>query len=215
MRAIVGRAERPTPIFSAGMNTIVVNPYWRVPKTILQEDIIPEMRKNIRYLKKERIRIFKQGDESGKRAINPASINWKKANADTFPYYLRQDAGAKNSLGRLKFLFPNSHDVYIHDTPYKNLFEKRTRSFSSGCIRIEEPVILANYLLENDGKDVDITALMRGRANKNIFFSNPVKVYLDYWTVWTEDNGTVHFREDIYGHDGELAEILGWNREPN
>lgn len=214
MRAILGKEERPTTIFNAKMTYIVVNPYWRVPKTILREDIIPKVRKNIRYLKKERLRIFKYADESGQRAISPSSINWKNADADTFPYYIRQDAGGKNVLGRLKFIFPNPYDIYIHDTPDKHLFERPERIFSSGCIRIEEPIRLANYLLENDGNDANIADLIARGKNKNVYLSKPVKVYINYWTAWEEEEaGTVHFRNDLYGYDRELAEILGWNME--
>lgn len=214
MKVIVGRAGRPTPVFNASMKYIVVNPYWHVPSTILREDIFPKVRKNISYLKKERIRIFRYGDESGKNEIHPASIDWKNGNPKTFPYYLRQDPGPKNSLGRLKFMFPNSHDVYIHDTPYKYLFEKTTRSFSSGCIRIEDPIKFADYLLRDDGKvgnDKNITDLIAsGVANKNIFLSKPLKVYINYWTVWEDDEGRLQFRDDVYGYDRGLAGMLNW-----
>ncbi|MGA9045927.1 L,D-transpeptidase family protein [Sulfuricurvum sp.] len=216
MRAILGKEERETPIFSAEMRYFVVNPYWHIPSTILWKDILPKVRENIRYLKKERIRIFKQGDESGKKEIKPASINWKKANAAAFPYILRQDPGAKNVLGRLKFIFPNPYDIYIHDTPSKYLFEREERNFSSGCIRIEEPVKLANYLLENasnTGDDTNISDMIARGKNKKIPLSKPMKVYINYWTVFTDDEGRENFRDDVYGYDGELADILGWSPE--
>lgn len=213
MRAIVGKVERATPILNARMNTIVVNPYWRVPATILREDIFPKVRKNIRYLKKERIRVYKHGDETGKKAINPARINWKKANADTFPYFLRQSPGRKNVLGHLKFIFPNPDDIYIHDTPIKSLFEKEVRPFSSGCIRIQEPLKLAHYLLKNDGNMWgyrNIVKLMAKGHNKTIPLSTSVKVHINYWTVWVDDDGIANFRDDVYGYDLDLAKIIGW-----
>lgn len=210
MKAIVGKPERPTPIFTARMTYIVLNPYWRVPSTILREDIFPDVRKNIGYLKKERIRIFRHGDVKGIHPINPYSINWKKANPNTFPYYLRQDAGPKNSLGRLKFMFPNPDDIYIHDTPYKTLFDKTIRSFSSGCIRVQEPIALAYYLLGREGNDLNIDNLIGGSRNRNLFLSKPVKVYINYWTAWEDDEGKAHFRDDVYGLDSEVSEILGW-----
>lgn len=213
MRAILGKEERETPIFSAEMRYFVINPYWHIPSTILRKDILPKVREDIRYLKKERIRIFKQGDESGKNEINPASINWKNVNAASFPYLLRQDPGTKNVLGRLKFIFPNPYDIYIHDTPSKYLFEKAERSFSSGCIRIEEPVKLANYLLKNsvnNGDDTNISNMIASGKNKTIPLSKPVKVYINYWTVFTDEEGRGNFRDDVYGHDGELADILRW-----
>jgi len=213
MRAILGKEERETPIFSAEMRYFVVNPYWHIPSTILRKDILPKVREDIRYLKKERIRIFKQGDASGKNEINPATINWKNADTSVFPYLLRQDPGAKNALGRLKFIFPNPYDVYIHDTPSKYLFEKEERSFSSGCIRIEEPVKLANYLLENTGNrgdNTNVSDIMAREKNKTIPLSKPVKVYINYWTVFADDEGRGNFRDDVYGYDGELADILEW-----
>lgn len=210
MKAIVGKPTRPTPIFDAWMAYIVVNPYWRVPETILREDIIPKVRRNIGYLKKERIRIFRNSDEKGVRAISPLSIDWNRADPATFPYYLRQDAGKKNVLGQLKFMFPNPHDIYIHDTPDKYLFDRETRSYSSGCIRIEEPAAFADYLLKNDDKSVALAEPMTSRANKNIFLSKRLKVYISYWTVWEDDEGKAHFRDDVYGYDRDLAAMLGW-----
>lgn len=216
MKAIVGKEGRETPIINADMKTIVVNPYWRVPITILREDIIPKVRKDVRYLKKERIKIFKNGDYPEKKAINPLKINWKKANANTFPYFLRQDPGIKNVLGHLKFIFPNPDDIYIHDTPVKSLFEKNIRTFSSGCIRIQEPIKLARYLLKNDGNIWgyrNIDTLIARRSNKNIPLSKSVKVRISYWTVWVDDDGIANFRDDVYGYDEDLAEILGWRQD--
>lgn len=217
MRAIVGKAGRETPLFNARMKYIVANPYWRVPNTILREDIFPKVRKDIRYLQKERIRIFKTGDSSEIKEVSPYAINWKKANANTFPYFLRQDPGAKNSLGRLKFIFPNPDDIYIHDIPAKSLFEKTVRTFSSGCIRVEEPIKLAHFLLKNDGNswaDSNIERLIDKGVNKYIVLSKPVKVRIDYWTVWADDEGVAHFRDDVYGHDADLADIMGLNLHP-
>lgn len=217
MKAIVGKAGRETPLINAGMKYIVINPYWRVPNTILREDIFPKVRKDIRYLQKERIRIFKSVDSAKNKEISPYAINWKKANANTFPYFLRQDPGAKNVLGRLKFIFPNPNDIYIHDTPAKSLFEKQVRTFSSGCIRVQEPLNLAHYLLKNDGNDwgdANIETLIAKGIHKYIVLSKPVKVRIDYWTVWTDDEGVAHFRDDVYGHDADLAEMLGLNLHP-
>jgi murein L,D-transpeptidase YcbB/YkuD len=213
MKAIVGKDKRHTPIFNANMKYIVVNPYWNVPITILREDIIPKVRKNINYLKDERIRIFKQNDSTNRDEISPYSINWKEVNADLFPYRLRQDKGAKNALGHLKFVFPNSADIYIHDTPSKHLFEKNIRAFSSGCIRIQEPLKFAHYLLKNDGNikmDSNISTLVERGYNQDIYLSRPVKVRIHYWTAWVDDQGIGNFRDDVYGYDRDLAKILGW-----
>jgi len=213
IKAIVGKEKRYTPILNSNMKYIVINPYWNVPMTILREDIFPKVRKDIRYLKKEKIRIFKEGDSTNKREINPYSINWKKADANNFPYRLRQDSGAKNALGHLKFVFPNSGDIYIHDTPSKHLFDKNIRTYSSGCIRIKEPLKFAYYLLKNDDNvwgDRDISALINKGSHKDIFLSTPVKVRIHYWTVWVDDEGVANFRDDVYGYDRDLAKLLGW-----
>ena len=212
MKAILGKEARQTPIFSAYMKYIVVNPYWRVPRTILREDIIPKVQKDIRYLKKERIRIFKAGDDTGEKEVNPWSINWKQVNANTFSYILRQDSGVKNVLGKVKFIFPNPYDIYIHDTPDKHLFEKNIRLFSSGCIRIQEPLKLAHYLLKDDQYSYFLELIAMG-VSQNIFLPTAVKVRIDYWTVWADEEGTANFREDVYGYDRELMELLGWDKE--
>lgn len=211
MKAIVGKKGRETPVFNANMHYIIVNPYWYVPITILREDILPKVRKDVSYLKKERIRIFKKEDYAAKKAIDPLKINWKKVNANTFPYFLRQDTGAKNALGSLKFIFPNPDDIYIHDTPIKSIFDKNIRTFSSGCIRIQEPLKLAHYLLQNDGNvwgDKNVEKLIARSSNKNISLSKPVKVRINYWTVWADDEGVANFRDDVYGYDRDLAVIL-------
>jgi len=211
IKAIVGKKKRETPIFNATLKYIVVNPYWNVPITILREDIFPKVRKNISYLKKEKIRLFKQGND--KKEINPYTINWKDADANSFPYRLRQDTGAKNVLGRLKFVFPNSRDIYIHDTPSKYLFDKDVRTFSSGCVRIKEPIKFANYLLKNDNNgwgDKNISTLINKGSHKSIFLATPIKVQIQYWTVWVDDEGVANFRDDVYGYDKNLAKLLGW-----
>ena len=107
-------------------------------------------------------------------------------------------------------MFPNPYDVYIHDTPYKTLFDKTIRSFSSGCIRAQEPIVLADYLMERDGNDHNVENLIEGRANRNIFLSKPLKVYVTYWTAWEDEEGKAHFRDDVYGYDIDMAAILGW-----
>ncbi|HZF71123.1 L,D-transpeptidase family protein [Sulfuricurvum sp.] len=213
MKTVVGKDERPTPIFNAMMSYIVINPYWSVPPTIIREDLVPAVRKNINYLKKNNIRVFKNGDNGEKNEINPSSIDWKHINANGYPYSFRQDSGDKNALGRIKFIFPNPYDVYIHDTPHKELFKRKERSFSSGCIRIEEPLNLATYLLNretNGSTDINVSALIAANKKKTITLSKKIKVYINYWTVWADDEGNAEFRDDLYGYDRELAEILGW-----
>lgn len=212
MRAILGKETRETPIFNANMSYIVVNPYWHVPITVLREDMLPEIRKDIGYLKENKIRVFSKVDYSEQMEIDPATVDWNSTDADNFPYALRQDAGSNNAMGQLKFIFPNAYDIYIHDTPGKYLFDEKARTFSSGCIRIQKPIELVHYLLANDGSAWSekslIDQIARGEQKK-IFLSKPVNVYIDYWTVWVDDEGRANFREDVYGYDRSLKKSLG------
>ncbi|MFX0203948.1 MAG: murein L,D-transpeptidase, partial [Candidatus Hodarchaeota archaeon] len=140
-RAIVGRPDRPTPVFSGEMTYLVINPYWYVPSRIATEDILPKIKANSDYLIEQKIRVFEVVEDQIVE-VDRKSIDWSIVTGGSFPYKLRQEPGSMNALGRVKFMFPNRFSVYIHDTPARGLFEKTQRHFSSGCIRIEDPVDL-------------------------------------------------------------------------
>ncbi|MCB1811821.1 MAG: L,D-transpeptidase family protein, partial [Candidatus Competibacteraceae bacterium] len=203
-RVIVGRSKRPTPIFSADMSYLVFSPYWYVPRTIMVEDKLPILRKNPYALRKQGIRIF-----SGNREIDPGSVNWSNVSKRSFSYSMRQDPGKYNALGDIKFMFPNQHSVYIHDTSSPRLFERDQRAFSSGCVRIDSPVELAEYLLRDTKWDRDtiVKASQRGRERR-VDLQTKVPVYMLYWTSWVDSDGTVQFRDDIYDRDTALAQAL-------
>ncbi|MFH1878527.1 MAG: L,D-transpeptidase family protein, partial [Candidatus Omnitrophota bacterium] len=157
------------------------------------------------YLSKQKIRVFRgRGSEAGE--IDPRAIEWAKLNENNFPYRLRQDPGPLNALGKVKFMFPNKFNVYLHDTSSPELFAKNIRTFSSGCIRIEKALELAAYLLNWSGKEIK-EALNPG-AGKTVKLKNPVPVHILYWTAWADDTGTINFREDIYGRDLKLYNAL-------
>jgi len=209
MRVVVGKAYRRTPVFSEKMKYMVLNPFWTVPIKIAVEDKLPIIRKNPLYLTQQHIKVFENWNE-GAPEINPVIIDWYQVTASNFPYRLRQDPGPSNALGRIKFMFPNKFSVYLHDTPQRGLFKRASRDFSSGCIRIEKPVELAKYLLQNDPQwpgqkiqetiDSGVTTVVR--------IKDPIPVHLLYWTAWVTETGTIHFGNDIYDRDPPLSKAL-------
>lgn len=183
-KVVVGKAINKTVVFSAYMKYIVFSPYWNVPKSILNKEILPALEKNPNYLAEN-------------------DMEWYKGD-------LRQRPGPKNSLGLIKFLFPNSNSIYLHDTPSKNLFNEEKRAFSHGCIRIEKPVELANLILEDDKKwtPEKITLAMNKGEESWHSLKNKIPVYIGYFTTWVDSEGTVHFYDDIYKRDERLAAML-------
>ncbi|MFH1313858.1 MAG: L,D-transpeptidase family protein [Candidatus Eisenbacteria bacterium] len=209
MRVIVGRDYRRTPVFSGRMTYIVLNPYWHVPPSLAVKDILPQVRKNPGYLTEKGFKIF-QGWGGDTKEIDPNSVDWPKVTAKDFKYRFRQEPGPVNALGRVKFMFPNKFDVYLHDTPSQDLFAKTARAFSSGCIRVEKPIELAEYVLRDDPKwnrDA-VLAVIGRRVEQTVRLPESIPVHVLYWTAWVDAFGTVHFREDIYGRDKLLAEAL-------
>jgi murein L,D-transpeptidase YcbB/YkuD len=209
MRVIVGKGYRRTPVFSAKITHLVFNPYWHIPHNIAVKDKLPLIKKDSGYLNKENIEVF-QGWGEGTKRINPATIDWRQITANNFPFRLRQEPGPWNALGCVKFMFPNRFNVYLHDTPSRELFQKTDRAFSSGCIRIEKPVELAEYLLRDDAqwtKDAIFQAIAR-RTEQTVRLPSPMPVHLLYWTAWADKDQLVHFRRDIYSRDKRLRAAL-------
>ncbi|WP_345988849.1 L,D-transpeptidase family protein [Sulfurimonas sp. HSL1-2] len=212
MRAIVGRRDRETPIFASRMQYIVLNPYWRVPETILNEDLIPKLVADPHYLTKKKIKLFSAADTTESQPIDPLTVDWSKWHErDTKRYVFREDPGAENPLGYVKFLFNNPYDIYIHDTPAHSLFKNSNGSFSSGCIRVRKPFELARYLLSLDDPEVTykslLTLLLSGE-NRWLRLKNTLPVYITYQTAAVDDEGTVRFYNDIYGCDRKLIKYI-------
>ncbi len=205
-KVVVGREERQTPTFSANMAYLVMSPKWYVPRSIAVKDKLPQLKRNPQALARQNIRIF----NSAGQPVNPASINWSAVSASNFNYQLRQDAGPRNALGGIKFMFPNPYNVYLHDTPSRELFSRNQRTYSSGCIRISNPVELAEYLLKHDPKWNKDTIKAASASGKQRVVNLPqhVPVYLLYWTVWVDENGLAQFRDDIYKRDKPLLRAL-------
>lgn len=203
MRAVVGKPERPTPEIISTVTRLVLNPYWNVPKRIAQHDIIPKIIENPDYLNEMNIKVFDRQDVNATE-IYPDEVNWDAARSDGFQYHLRQEPGEFNALGLVKFEFQNSDDIYMHDTPAKELFNRDKRAFSSGCIRLERAFDLADYLMEDDPKwsdEVLVDILHEGKT-KYMKVSRPTKVIITYLTTWVDDEGNLQFRDDLYGLDG-------------
>jgi murein L,D-transpeptidase YcbB/YkuD len=209
MRIIVGKGYRRTPIFSGRMTYLVLNPAWHVPHKIARLDILPRIRKDPGYLSREHFRVF-EGWGADAKEIDPATVDWTKVTRGNFRFRLRQDPGSWNALGRVKLMFPNEFGVYIHDTPSRELFRKTVRTFSAGCIRIEKPLELAEYVLAGDPKwngEAILAALEAGRE-QTVRLPAAIPVHLLYWTAWVDASGTVQFRKDVYERDWRVLETL-------
>ncbi len=208
MRVVVGRPYRPTPEFSDRIRYLVLNPYWEVPPRLAAQDKLPLIRRDVGYLAAEHIRVLNGWGERP-REIDPADIDWTRMKPP-LPYRLRQDPGPWNALGRIKFMFPNGYDVYLHDTPARALFAHAERGFSSGCIRLENAPALADWLLGDDSRwsPEALRAALDSGITRSVNLRTPVPVYLLYWTAWVGSDGTVHFRRDFYDRDAPLAGAL-------
>jgi murein L,D-transpeptidase YcbB/YkuD len=209
MRVIAGKPYWKTPAFKGTMTYLVFNPYWQVPYSIAVREIIPKVKKDPHYLESENIRVVKGWGDNAV-VIDPASINWSRVDGHGFAYRFRQDPGPHNALGRIKFMFPNRFNVYLHDTPAQQLFRRAMRGFSHGCVRIEKPIDLAVYVLRDApgwGRQQILDAIALG-VHKEVPLPRPLSVHLLYWTAWVDPNGTVQFRRDIYQRDGPLDRAL-------
>ncbi len=203
-KVVVGKPFRMTPVFSSTMQYMVFNPTWTVPPTILKEDLIPEMQKDNQTLTKKNIKVY---DSEGDLMFID-SIDWKSPKV--FSYTYRQDAGITNALGVVKFMFPNPYNVYLHDTPSKELFDRTERAFSSGCIRVQKPLELATYLLSDQPKynRKSIDNIIASGITQTVILKSKPEVYLLYLTAWVDDSGRINFRKDIYNRDKKLIEAL-------
>jgi murein L,D-transpeptidase YcbB/YkuD len=205
--AQVGTPYRETPVFKDQIRYLEVNPTWTVPPTILQKDILPQMAKDPSYLQQKDMQVLTHDGNY----VDPKTIDWSQYPQKRFPYLLRQNPGPNNALGRIKFMFPNKHLVYLHDTPNRNLFERDQRAFSSGCIRIMHPFKLAELLLDDpQWTQSRIEELVESKQTTRINLSKPVTVILMYWTVNIADDGGMLFKADIYNRDA--AVLAGLNK---
>jgi murein L,D-transpeptidase YcbB/YkuD len=182
MKVVTGRKEDPTPVFADQMTHVVFSPYWNIPPSIVKNEIMPQVDRDPDYLERNNIEAVGTSGREESR--------------------LRQRPGPRNSLGFVKFMFPNNFNVYLHDTPADALFNRATRNFSHGCVRLERPMDLAKYVLRDQPEWTEerIKSAMHGGAERTVKVNEPLPVYIAYFTAW-EDKGTLQIRPDVYGHD--------------
>ena len=208
MPVIIGHSLRSTPTFSGLISYMEYNPYWTIPRKLVLEDIIPRQLRDPSYLSRESIKVYK--GRGNAKEIDPKTVDWSNQDENHFPYWLRQEPGPKNALGTVKFMFSNPYAVYLHGTPDRHLFAPVVRAFSSGCIRVKDPVRLAAFLL-NDGslqKEEEVLASIHLEINQRVTLPIAVPIYLVYWTAWVDQDGKMHFRHDVYGRDTRLNELF-------
>ena len=205
-RAQVGKPYRETPVFRSDIKYLVFCPTWTIPPGILEKDTLPAVKRDPDYLTKRNINAI---DRNG-NVVDQATIDWSKYSAGDLPYTLRQEPGPNNALGQIKFIFPNPHFVYLHDTPSKSLFDSTDRAFSSGCIRVEKPFELAELLLNDPEKwnREEIKKAIESGKTRTVFLPEPIPVLLLYWTVEVSPDGAVYFKKDLYGRDEDVLEGL-------
>jgi murein L,D-transpeptidase YcbB/YkuD len=209
-RVVVGKKTNPTPIFSSVMSYIVLNPTWTVPDSIVKKEMLPKFKEDPTYLEGKKFKIY-DGWGKNRKEVNPVDINWDQySEKDKIPYVFVREKGKENPLGIVKFMFPNNNAVYIHDTPSKNLFKKRVRAFSHGCIRLHNPQtlleLIANEHMSSGYEKVN--KILKSGKNKSLRIDNKIPVYIRYYTVFVDDDGTVKFSHDIYKYDKILLKDI-------
>ena len=214
MRVITGKPDHPTPVFHNTMQYIVVNPYWKIPESIVKSEMLGHLIRDPYYYERRGKVLHASWDEDSPR-VDPGTVNWAqyRSKSKHIPYYFMQVPGTSNALGKIKFLFPNKYSVYIHDTPSKKLFFRSTRAFSHGCMRIQKPRELLKVLaLYNDNIDVEeIMQRLGTRVKKTIALPHTIPVDIVYLTAFVDDYGNLNFRKDIYGYDRFQMEYYAYN----
>ncbi|WP_137388172.1 L,D-transpeptidase family protein [Rhodoligotrophos defluvii] len=204
-RVVIGTQTNQTPAFSDVMETIEFNPYWYVPRSIVANEMLPRLRRDPGYLTRSGYEVL----NTRSRVVNSASIDWRKYSERTPVASVRQPPGRANALGEMKFLFPNSHAVYLHDTPSKGLFSRAERDFSHGCVRVQDPRRLAEVLLSRDGWTAEqIAKAIATGKNNGVRLKHRVDVHLVYMTAWPDSDGSIRYYNDIYGRDAKLAKAM-------
>jgi murein L,D-transpeptidase YcbB/YkuD len=208
-RVVVGAYGTQTPEFHAKMKRMVTNPFWYVPYSIASTEILSGIKKDTAYLDKRGYKLFRDGAE-----VDAKAVDWSVVGETNFRYHVRQDGGGGNSLGKIKFLFPNEHAVYIHDTPSKSLFWNDIRAYSHGCVRLHEPYELAKTILKLDKNKVvsdSIVPMINRGVKRVIELNEPIDVYIDYFTSTGDSLGEITFYPDIYKRDEKYISIFRAN----
>lgn len=202
-RVVTGKKDHMTPIFSDEMEYIVVNPYWNVPRSIASKEIAPKLAANPGYISRNNMQVLYGG-----KVVDAAAIDWSEANIDNFR--IRQLPGTGNALGSIKFLFPNNHDVYLHDTPSKYLFQRSYRAYSHGCVRVQDPWDLAQVLVNDDEPQMSFASLeaQRGGSEQWNSLKRHIPIHIMYLTLRVDPDGTLRSYGDVYGHIAKIERLL-------
>lgn len=207
-RVVIGKARKHrTPEFSDEMSYLVFNPTWHVPYSIASKEILPKLQEDPEYLSKKNMRLLARG-ESGE--FDATLTDWSLYSENDFPFVVKQRPGGGNALGRVKFMFPNQFNIYLHDTPSKRLFKKDARAFSHGCVRVQDPMELARVLLAPQQAEPAgyIDRILQRQKERSVSLETPVPVHLTYRTAWVDADGTYQFRADVYGRDARILAAL-------
>ena len=204
-RVMVGKTYRKTPVFMGKMSYVQVNPTWTVPPTILRNDILPKVKRDPSYLRERNISVINRDGE----IVDPDSVDWNSY-GNSVPFTLRQEPGPTNALGRVKFIFPNPHFVFLHDTPSRQLFDRPDRTFSSGCIRVENPFELAELMIDDPGRwnQASFDRQLESGKIKTIYTKDKMPVLIMYWTAEAGLDGRIRFFKDVYERDERLLKAL-------
>ncbi len=209
---VIGSLYNKTPVFSADMTHLVINPYWNVPQSIATDELLPKAKKDPNYLRSAGFDLFEDWSLNAPR-VDLASVDWQKLEPRDFGYKLRQRPGPTNALGRVKFMLPNDYNIYLHDTPDRDHFNVAERSFSHGCVRVADPEALARAILDSQpGWTLDeIVATIRSGERRRVNLNEALPVQITYLTAWVDDDNRAHFRNDVYDRDQILADALTEN----
>lgn len=202
---VVGTTRTKTSIFNGNIRYVVLNPYWNVPNSILFNEIIPAYRKDKNYFVKHNMEVL-----LGKSSVNPADIKWSDFNEKNCPYMVRQLPGKDNPLGVVKFLFPNTYNIYLHDSPAKQYFDRQNRTFSHGCIRVGEPLVLMQWVLQDEKQITPdrIQSIFETGKETYLNLKQGIPVTIAYYTAWMDENGYINYTDDVYKLDEAMKNIL-------
>ncbi len=208
-RVVVGKQHHETPVFNSEIHYVVFNPTWTVPYSIATKEMLPRLKKDSNYLQNRNMTLLRGGKE-----LDPSTVDFTQYSIGNFPFTIRQEQGPQNALGRMKFIFPNQYSVYLHDTPSKSYFEKAERTFSHGCIRVQNPHLLAEQLLGNKGYDQNkISQALDSKEITTVYLKKPLPVYLMYWTCYeSRIDKKMYFFKDVYGRDQKILMKLKQER---
>jgi len=206
-KIVVGELENYSPILKDTLEYIVFNPRWNIPYSIASEEMLPKIKADHSYLNRNNYLLL-SGSYVSDTELNAADIDWSEIDKDNFPYFIVQESGNTNALGRVKFMFPNYHSIYLHDTPADHLFDQTARDFSHGCIRLEEPFQLADELLKGQLTPIELDEILAEEETQTILVDDDVVVHFTYITAFVDDRGKMNFRPDVYNLDEETIELL-------